>query len=121
MTGSLAELKIGDSIELKGPLGSFVWKGDGKFSWRGRERQGQNGFMDDLVMHTCGVFSSSPSPSANSGPTEHCNHDTVDEGAAGAVSSASLEASRAVALCCRSSSDLSQGYRNVPSVRRRPE
>ena len=39
MTGTLSELEIGDSIELKGPLGSFVWKGDVKFSWRGRERQ----------------------------------------------------------------------------------
>lgn len=39
MTGGFAELEIGDVIEMKGPLGSFVWKGDGTLSWKGKERK----------------------------------------------------------------------------------
>ncbi|THH09687.1 hypothetical protein EW146_g8611 [Bondarzewia mesenterica] len=39
MTGGFAELEIGDSVEFKGPIGSFVWKGDGRLSWRGQERK----------------------------------------------------------------------------------
>lgn len=42
MTVGFSELDIGDSIELKGPLGSFVWLGNGSLSWRGQERKCRN-------------------------------------------------------------------------------
>jgi nitrate reductase (NAD(P)H) len=33
------ELVLGDLVEFKGPLGSFVWKGRGVCEWRGVERR----------------------------------------------------------------------------------
>jgi nitrate reductase (NAD(P)H) len=33
------ELEVGDKIEFKGPLGSFVWQGKGTCAWRGVERK----------------------------------------------------------------------------------
>lgn len=33
------ELEIGDFVEFKGPLGSFVWRGEGSCAWRGVERK----------------------------------------------------------------------------------
>lgn len=38
MTLGFEELEVGDSIELKGPLGSFEWLGQGRCRWRGEER-----------------------------------------------------------------------------------
>jgi len=38
MTTGFDELELGDTIELKGPLGSFVWKGKGIACWRGIDR-----------------------------------------------------------------------------------
>jgi len=36
MTLSLADLNIGDSIQLKGPIGHFIWQGYGKAFIRGK-------------------------------------------------------------------------------------
>ena len=33
------ELEVGDTIEFKGPLGSFIWRGTGTCAWRGVERK----------------------------------------------------------------------------------
>jgi len=37
-----ANLHVGDSIELKGPLGSFEWMGKGTANWRGIHRRFRN-------------------------------------------------------------------------------
>lgn len=39
MTQAVEELEIGDTIELKGPLGSFTHLGKGAIRWRGKERK----------------------------------------------------------------------------------
>lgn len=39
MTVAFNELKVGDIVEIKGPLGSFIWKGKGVASWRGKVRE----------------------------------------------------------------------------------
>ncbi len=36
-SSELNQLRIGDQIELKGPLGSFVWRGRGIAYWRGAD------------------------------------------------------------------------------------
>lgn len=33
------ELEVGETMEFKGPLGSFVWEGKGTCSWRGVQRK----------------------------------------------------------------------------------
>ncbi|EMD41310.1 hypothetical protein CERSUDRAFT_89880 [Gelatoporia subvermispora B] len=38
MSVGLHQLQIGDTVELKGPLGSFVWKGRGTALWKGVTR-----------------------------------------------------------------------------------
>lgn len=38
MTMGMLQLSIGDEIDMKGPLGSFIWKGKGTAMWRGVER-----------------------------------------------------------------------------------
>jgi hypothetical protein len=38
MTTGFAELEVGDSVEMKGPLGSFVWAGNGIAKWKGVEK-----------------------------------------------------------------------------------
>lgn len=38
MTQAVEELEVGDTIELKGPLGSFTHLGNSTIRWRGRER-----------------------------------------------------------------------------------
>lgn len=38
MTMAMQELFVGDEVEMKGPFGSFEWKGRGKASWKGKER-----------------------------------------------------------------------------------
>ncbi|GJE85169.1 nitrate reductase [Phanerochaete sordida] len=35
MTVGFHQLEVGDSLELKGPLGSFIWKGRGTALWKG--------------------------------------------------------------------------------------
>ena len=35
MTTGIHLLEAGDTVEFKGPLGSFVWLGDGVAKWRG--------------------------------------------------------------------------------------
>ena len=39
MTLCFAELVVGDVVELKGPVGHFVWKGDGIASLHGEEKR----------------------------------------------------------------------------------
>lgn len=39
MTVGFAELEIGDCVELKGPIGHFVWKGRGMAEIHGQERR----------------------------------------------------------------------------------
>lgn len=38
MTTGFNDLEVGESIEFKGPLGSFVYHKDGRCTWRGVER-----------------------------------------------------------------------------------
>ncbi|CAE6498186.1 unnamed protein product [Rhizoctonia solani] len=42
MSVGFHQLVIGDTIELKGPLGSFVWNGNGVALWKGVERRVRN-------------------------------------------------------------------------------
>ncbi|KAJ1309428.1 hypothetical protein OPQ81_006204 [Rhizoctonia solani] len=42
MSVGFHQLVIGDTIELKGPLGSFVWNGNGVALWKGLERRVRN-------------------------------------------------------------------------------
>jgi len=39
MSQHLDSMKIGDHIEVKGPLGEFVYKGRGEFTWKGKPRR----------------------------------------------------------------------------------
>jgi nitrate reductase (NAD(P)H) len=39
MTTGFHQLRVGDSVELKGPLGSFVWTGQGTASIRNVKRK----------------------------------------------------------------------------------
>ncbi|KAI0962720.1 hypothetical protein AcW1_000015 [Taiwanofungus camphoratus] len=39
MTMGFNQLQVGDTIELKGPLGSFVWQGRGSATWKGVPRR----------------------------------------------------------------------------------
>jgi nitrate reductase (NAD(P)H) len=39
MTVGFNLLQVGDTVDLKGPLGSFIWKGNGTASWRGTTRK----------------------------------------------------------------------------------
>ncbi|KIJ15906.1 nitrate reductase [Paxillus involutus ATCC 200175] len=39
MTTGFHQLVLGDIVELKGPLGSFIWEGQGTANWRGIERK----------------------------------------------------------------------------------
>jgi len=39
MTTGFHQLVLGDTVQLKGPLGSFVWNGQGVANWRGSERK----------------------------------------------------------------------------------
>jgi len=38
MTQHLESLKIGDTIDVKGPIGDFVYTGKGSFTWKGKPR-----------------------------------------------------------------------------------
>ncbi|KAF8327132.1 uncharacterized protein EI90DRAFT_3225200 [Cantharellus anzutake] len=40
MTVGFHELVVGDTVEFKGPLGSFVWEGKGNLRWKGVPRSG---------------------------------------------------------------------------------
>ena len=42
MTTAMEELVVGDTVELKGPLGSFVHLGNGLVRWRNIERKVKN-------------------------------------------------------------------------------
>ena len=39
MTTGFHQLVLGDVVELKGPLGSFIWTGPGVANWKGSERK----------------------------------------------------------------------------------
>nr|AGO04408.1 nitrate reductase [Pisolithus tinctorius] len=39
MTTGFHQLEVADTVQLKGPLGSFIWKGLGVANWRGSERK----------------------------------------------------------------------------------
>lgn len=39
MTTGFHQLVLGDTVQLKGPLGSFVWAGQGVANWRGIDRK----------------------------------------------------------------------------------
>lgn len=39
MTLGFEELEVGETVEFKGPLGSFEWLGRGSYRWRGEERR----------------------------------------------------------------------------------
>lgn len=42
MSVGFHQLVVGDTVELKGPLGSFVWNGKGMALWKGVERRVKN-------------------------------------------------------------------------------
>ena len=37
MSAVLEQLEIGDDVEIKGPIGSFIWTGNGAYKWKGRQ------------------------------------------------------------------------------------
>ncbi|KAI6043896.1 hypothetical protein EDC04DRAFT_2866090 [Pisolithus marmoratus] len=39
MTTGFYQLQLGDTVQLKGPLGSFIWNGLGVVNWKGSERK----------------------------------------------------------------------------------
>lgn len=39
MSQHLEAMKVGDTIDVKGPLGEFVYRGLGSFSWKGKPRE----------------------------------------------------------------------------------
>jgi len=39
MTTGFHQLTVGDTVQLKGPLGSFTWNGQGVASWKGSDRK----------------------------------------------------------------------------------
>lgn len=39
MTTGFHQLALGDAVQLKGPLGSFIWNGQGLASWKGSDRK----------------------------------------------------------------------------------
>ena len=39
MSVQLGQMQLGDTIEVKGPLGSFIWTGPGKASYKGKNRK----------------------------------------------------------------------------------
>ncbi|KIP04507.1 hypothetical protein PHLGIDRAFT_75866 [Phlebiopsis gigantea 11061_1 CR5-6] len=39
MTTAFHQLEIGDNLEIKGPLGSFIWQGSGTALWKGTPRK----------------------------------------------------------------------------------
>jgi len=39
MTTGFHQLALGDTVQLKGPLGSFVWNGQGLANWKGSDRK----------------------------------------------------------------------------------
>ncbi|KAI5996354.1 hypothetical protein EDD15DRAFT_2419061 [Pisolithus albus] len=39
MTTGFHQLELGDTVQLKGPLGSFIWNGIGVANWKGSERK----------------------------------------------------------------------------------
>ena len=63
MTLGFEELVVGDTVEFKGPLGSFKWLGKGTASWRGVERKAKNVGM--ICAGSGGSFA--PIPSSCSG------------------------------------------------------
>ncbi|CAE6470025.1 unnamed protein product [Rhizoctonia solani] len=42
MSVGFYQLAVGDTVELKGPLGSFIWSGNGVALWKGIERRVRN-------------------------------------------------------------------------------
>ncbi|KIM31985.1 hypothetical protein M408DRAFT_64449 [Serendipita vermifera MAFF 305830] len=42
MTMGFHELSVGDTVQIKGPIGSFVWEGNGVAKWRGVPRNARN-------------------------------------------------------------------------------
>ncbi|KAH9810450.1 hypothetical protein DFH28DRAFT_986049 [Melampsora americana] len=42
MSVALSKVKVGDQIDMKGPLGSFIWLKDGACSWKGEPRHSRN-------------------------------------------------------------------------------
>jgi nitrate reductase (NAD(P)H) len=42
MSVGFHQLVVDDTVELKGPLGSFIWHGKGMALWRGMERRVRN-------------------------------------------------------------------------------
>ncbi|EGG10841.1 uncharacterized protein MELLADRAFT_33600 [Melampsora larici-populina 98AG31] len=42
MSVALSNVKVGDQIDMKGPLGSFIWFKDGACSWKGTARHTRN-------------------------------------------------------------------------------
>ncbi|KAG8850282.1 hypothetical protein FRC20_002092 [Serendipita sp. 405] len=42
MTMGFHELTVGDTVQIKGPIGSFIWEGNGIASWRGVKKTARN-------------------------------------------------------------------------------
>ena len=40
MSRHLESMRIGDAVDVKGPLGEFIYKGPGSFTWKGEPRRG---------------------------------------------------------------------------------
>ena len=39
MTTGFHQLALDDTVQLKGPLGSFIWNGQGLANWKGSDRK----------------------------------------------------------------------------------
>ncbi|VDB91648.1 unnamed protein product [Peniophora sp. CBMAI 1063] len=42
MSALFEKLQVGDQVEVKGPIGSFIWKGRGSYLWRGKTGHTKN-------------------------------------------------------------------------------
>jgi NAD(P)H-flavin reductase len=39
MSMALSKMQSGDEVQIKGPLGSFLWSGNGHATWKGQKRK----------------------------------------------------------------------------------
>ena len=48
MTTGFHQLALDDTVQLKGPLGSFIWNGQGLANWKGSDRKVKE-YVEEVV------------------------------------------------------------------------